>query len=78
METDCKSVGSAFGGSNPSLPTSGGLAELGLMQGIANPPMYFKCIRWFKSNILRWEISLGVEHSTDNRKVAGSNPAFPT
>ena len=25
----------------------------------------------------RWEISLGVEHTTDNREVGGSNPPFP-
>ena len=34
--------------------------QSGLMQGIANPPIHFRCIRWFKSNILRCVVSLMV------------------
>jgi hypothetical protein len=31
--------------------------QRGLMQWIANPPMFFKGIRWFESNHFRWKHS---------------------
>ena len=51
------------------------------MQGIANPPMHFKCIRWFKSNILRlgevaeW-FKAAVLKTADVKASVGSNPTL--
>ena len=78
MEVDCKSTGSAYGGSNPSLPTLEDWLS-GLKQGIANPPIH--AIMYPLVQIQHpppWEISSVVEQCADNAEVGGSNPPFPT
>jgi hypothetical protein len=57
----------------------GGLAELGLMQGIANPPIHAKMYPLVQiQHPPPWEISSVVEQCADNAEVGGSSPPFPT
>ena len=53
------------------------MAELGLMQGIANPPIYISISVGSNPTSSVWEISSAVEQCADNAEVASSNLAFP-
>ena len=46
--------------------------QRGLMQWIANPPMFFKGIRWFESNHFRWQCSSVVEQEIHTLYVGSS------
>ena len=76
MEADCKSAGSAYGGSNPSLPT---LEDW--LSGLKREPAKFLIslqvsVGSNPTSSAR-EISSVVEQCADNAEVGGSNPPFP-
>jgi hypothetical protein len=77
MEADCKSAGSAYGGSNPSLPTLENW-----LSGLKREPAKFlisvKGSVGSNPTFSVWEISSVVEQCADNAEVASSNLAFPT
>ena len=77
MEADCKCAGSAYGGSNPSLPTSEDW-----LSGLKREPAKFlisvKGSVGSNPTSSAREISSVVEQCADNAEVGGSNPPFPT
>ena len=79
---DCKSVGAAFGGSNPPLPTTYGHCDTGAgIAQMARAPAFQAGGRGFESRFpLLWSIRLWAhvaqeaEHFLGKEEVIGSSP----